>query len=207
MPQNNQQKLKDAVKAMKTAQGEVDYYTDTLKDRFYWGNVFTALRDSLMAVEEKKEKEFGRPTSVWIEKFLPLVPPGYLSSGGLAPETVAPEGFRPRGERGERRGGPGGFGGPGGPGGGRGGPGGGFGPVSTNSIHTIQLTVRALNMSAVKPDANTVTAEAFAEELRSRTNFFRADETKVTGEMIGADTTNLTVTFQINLKLAHPIKL
>ena len=80
-------------------------------------------------------------------------------------------------------------------------------PPRRPTTFTVLLTVKALNLSAVKPDANTVTAEAFAEELRSRTNFFRADETKVTGEMIGTDTTNLTVTFQINLKLAHPIKL
>ena len=46
-----------------------------------------------------------------------------------------------------------------------------------------------------------------AEELRSRTNYFGAESTKVTGDIVGADTTNLTFTFQVTVKLARPMKL
>ena len=64
-----------------------------------------------------------------------------------------------------------------------------------------------MNLTAVKSDANTILAEAFAEELRSRTNHFIADGTKVTGDIVVGDATNLTFTFQVTVKLARPVKL
>ena len=75
----------------------------------------------------------------------------------------------------------------------------------------VLLTCRSVNMKVVKAggaadDAHTVMAEALAEELRSRTNHFIADGTKVTGDIVAPDT-NLTYTFQVTVKLARPVKL
>ena len=50
-------------------------------------------------------------------------------------------------------------------------------------------------------------AEALAEELRSRTNYFSAEGTKVTGDLVGADSTNLTFVFHVTVKLLRPVKL
>jgi hypothetical protein len=66
-----------------------------------------------------------------------------------------------------------------------------------------------VNLRQIKDDANTVLAEGLAEELRSRTNYFNAEvtNTKVSGELVGGDSTNLTFTFQVTVKLARPMKL
>jgi hypothetical protein len=64
-----------------------------------------------------------------------------------------------------------------------------------------------MNLSSVKSDANTVMAEALAEELRGRTNHFLAEGTKVTGDLVGADSTNLTFVFYVTVKLVRPVKL
>jgi len=73
------------------------------------------------------------------------------------------------------------------------------------------LSCRGVNLNRVKADAradaHTIIAEGFAEELRSRTNHFIPDGTKVTGEILGADGTNLTFTFNVTVKLARPVKL
>ena len=80
-----------------------------------------------------------------------------------------------------------------------------------SEIHTLLLSCRGVNLGRVKagaPDnAHTIMAEGFAEELRSRTNYFVPDGTKLTGEILGNDGTNLTFTFNVTVKLARPVKL
>ena len=74
-------------------------------------------------------------------------------------------------------------------------------------MNTILLTCRSVNLNNLKADAHTIIAESVADELRSRTNYFSVDGTKVTGDILGADTTNLTFTFHVTVKLARPVKL
>ena len=62
-------------------------------------------------------------------------------------------------------------------------------------------------MSKTGPAANTSIAEAVAEELKGKTNYFDANMTKVIGDILGADSTNLTISFQVQVKLVRPIKL
>jgi len=64
-----------------------------------------------------------------------------------------------------------------------------------------------VNLDRIKADAHTIIAEAVAEELRSQTNYFVPDGTKVIGEITGVDVTNLTFTFNVAVKLARPVKL
>jgi hypothetical protein len=64
-----------------------------------------------------------------------------------------------------------------------------------------------VNLTSVRPEANTILAEALAEELRARTNFFGTNDTRVTGDIIGGDTTNMTIRFQVSATLARPVKL
>ena len=181
---------------MKTAERELEQYTGLLEDRWYWGNVCTALREAMMAVEDKKEKEFGKPLSVWIEKLSPVAPAGFMSvvtanpaaaAGGdaAAPPAAAPPGRRPKG-----------------------------GPANTatsGEINRIFLTCRGMNMrdQTGKADANTILAESVAEEIRAHTNLFSGDPvvTRTFGPIVNSDTTNLTISFEIDVKLVHPIKL
>lgn len=193
------QRTRDAVAALKKIQGESESFFEWMEQRVYWSSLLTTFRDALIAVEEKKEKEFNTKTGVWIEKLMPVTPPGFLSSVSANPfastPAVAPAAGAPAAGRapGGRK--------AGGAAGGRADDGG------TNQIDTVLLTCRSVNLTSVKSDANTVLAESFAEELRSRTNDFVADGTRIAGDIPGGDLTNLTFTFQLTVKLAKPIKL
>jgi hypothetical protein len=99
---SHEQQLRDATSAMKRVQYETDEYTDWLEDRWYWANVLSALRDSLVAAEEKKEKDFSpAKVGVWVEKLVPVMPAGYLTAGtaelpaALKPPGDAPPPVRP----------------------------------------------------------------------------------------------------------------
>jgi hypothetical protein len=195
------QKTADGVAGLKRIQGEADNYFEWMEDRFHWASLLTTLRDALIVVEDKKEKEFNTKTGVWIEKFTPVVPPGYLMASApagmfaqMAAQPVAAPVATPPPARGQR-------GGAARAASARASAGG------TNQIDTVLLTCRSVNLTSVKSDANTVLAEALAEELRGRTNQFVADGTKVTGDIAGGDVTNLTFTFQVTVKLAKPMNI
>ena len=209
------QKTKDGVAALKRIQAEADNYFEWMEERQYWGALLTTFRDSLVSVEDKKEKEFnakignGVWTGVWIERLTPVVPPGYLMASvpagsfmQMAAQTAAtPAAAAPATGRG------------------RGGAarnaaaktsGGG-----SNQIDTLLLTCRSVNMiylaksanKVLEKDANTGVAVALVEELSGRTNEFVADGTKLTGELAGGEETNMTFTFQVTVKLAKPMNL
>lgn len=190
------QRTRDSVTALKKIQGESESFFEWMEQRVYWSSLLTTFRDALMAVEEKKEKEFNTKTGVWIERLMPVTPPGFLASvtgspttGQMAPETPrAPGGAAVPGAK-------------------KGGAAGRADAGGTNQIDTVLLTCRSVNLTSIKSDANTVLAESFAEELRNRTNDFVAEGTKIAGDIPGGDLTNLTFTFQLTVKLAKPIKL
>jgi type IV pilus assembly protein PilM len=198
----NDQRLREGLGGMKRVQTEAEQFFGWLEDRYRWAEILTVLRQSLSSVEDKKEKEFNAKTGVWVEKFDPITPAGYLtvgndsarpSAGAMAAATPTPvaaptrPGKRPAAAAVAAA------------------------PGGVNEIDTILLTCRSVNMKVVKAggaadDAHTVIAEGLAEELRSRTNHFVADGTKVTGDIVAPDT-NLTFTFQVTVKLARPVKL
>jgi type IV pilus assembly protein PilM len=190
------QRTRDSVTALKRIQGESESLFEWMEQRVYWSSLLTTFRDAMVAVEEKKEKEFNTKTGVWIERLMPVTPPGFLASVTGSPTTaqMAPE--TPRapaaaGAAGAKKAGAAGRADAGG----------------TNQIDTVLLTCRSVNLTSIKSDANTVLAESFAEELRSRTNDFVAEGTRIAGDIPGGDLTNLTFTFQLTVKLAKPIKL
>lgn len=191
------QRLKTATGLMRSAELEAAQYAAAAEDRLSWARLLTAFRDALIAVEDKKEKEFGTKTGVWIEKMQPGISSQYLTVGGEAlpilntifGQTNAPVANTPP----KRKGAP--------PP-----PAGGGG---SSEIVGLLLTCRSVNLntSSGKADAHTIIAEAFADELRSRTNYFLPEGTKVTGDIVGAESTNLTFVFQVAVKLARPVKL
>jgi type IV pilus assembly protein PilM len=194
-------KLKSAINENTTVRAKAEAYSAAMADRAQWARTISVLRAAMIAVEEKKEKEFNEKTGVWIERMLPLTPPGYVSVppdpalalllGGLAPGAAAAPAApatpapTPTGRKG-RATAPSGSG---------------------NEIDHLLLVCRSVNLDRIKADAHTIIAEAVAEELRSQTNYFVPDGTKVIGEITGVDVTNLTFTFNVAVKLARPVKL
>jgi hypothetical protein len=101
------------------------------------------------------------------------------------------------------RGGPGGrFGRPGGPArlGGAGGSG-------EPELSELLLTCKAVNLSRFSSTDNTKLATAVVEEFKTHTNLFNPAQTRIVGDIVGIDSTNLTISFQVMLRLARPIKL
>jgi type IV pilus assembly protein PilM len=195
---NYEQQLRDASASMKRVHIEMDEYTDWLEDRWYWANLLTALRETLIAVEDKKEKDFSTQTGVWIEKLVPVMPPGFLTAGSV--EMASPFPAAAGASEGPRKGRRGA--------GSRGGA--SAQPVasgSTNEVTALLLTCRSVNLAGIRPEANTLLAEAVAEELKARTNYFNPEGTKVTGEILGAEGTNLVIQFQVTARLARPVGL
>src|SRR5262249_32732358 len=146
--------MEDAARQMKVAQSQTDQASVWLGDKGYWGSVLGALREAMIAVEDRKEKEHGtKNIGVWVERLAPIIPAGDLSSSMAPPPGIcgntneaAPP---PAGEFPRPRPGPPGFT-PGGRGGrgGRGGGGNAPPPVSSSSaeIDCILLTCRGVNL-------------------------------------------------------------
>ena len=202
--QQDDTKLKSAMSEMNQVKAKAESYTSTTADRLYWASVLTVFRSSMISVEEKKEKEFGEKAGVWIERMLPLVPPGQLSvpvdpalaqlvgsgptaAGGASATPAEP----PKGKKARAAAAAAGAGG---------------GASGGNEVGTLLLVCRSVNLNRIKADAHTIIAESVAEELRAQTNYFVADGTKVIGEIVAVDT-NLTFTFNVAVKLARPVKL
>ena len=197
------QRLREGLGKMRGIQQESEQFFGWMEDRYRWAEVLTVLRESLMSVEDKKEKELNAKVGVWIERLDPIAPAGYLTVGSDAARTA----FRPADATASPTPEPTGR-----PGRKKPGAAGGTGAASTggiNEIDTVLLTCRAVNLKQVNDSANTVLTETLAEEFRSRTNHFNPDAsmTKVTGNLIDADSTNLTFSFQVTVKLARPMKL
>ena len=214
------QQMEDAARQLKVAQGQSDQHSVWLGDKCYWGSVLVALREAMIAVETSKEAEHGtKSIGVWVERLAPVIPAGYLSVG--LPASALPPGICGSNIAGGEAGLPMEGQGPG-PGPGRDrrdrGPRGGdrmdrMRPPRQASgaggpeIECVLLTCRGVNLNNIKADANSGLANAVEAELRARTNFFDAVDTKLVGGIIGIDSTNFTISFDIQVKLVRPMKL
>lgn len=230
-PESSKSAMTTAGHDLTKATREADHYTESLEDRLYWAKLVMVLRETMLAVEERKEKELGTVNvGVWVERMAPILPDGYMTgapntnalnvaaAGGPPgvnppPDGAAPPPPPPRGgglnipgmEGRQRRGGRGGPGpGPGGFGGGGSASGSGAGGAAGEYI---LLTLRSVNLKSIGPAANSGMVDAVADELKTKTNFFDVTMTKVIGDVVGADSTNLTISFQLQLKLTRPMKL
>jgi type IV pilus assembly protein PilM len=142
----DEQTLSKITRDLKSAEADALQYTDWLQDRFYWADLSTRLRQSLIAVEEDKQKELTTPTGVWIEKLVPV-----SSSSNTVTAAAAPEAPRKAARAGRPA------------------------KQSNEEINTVLLTCRGVNLNKVKPDANTVIAFALQEALKAQTNLFETN--------------------------------
>ena len=178
----DEQALTRVMRDLTTAESDVDQYGAWMEQRFYWATLLSQLREALIAVEDKTEKEFNAKTGVWIEKLTPMSSTTNSSlSSGLAANTQsgAPAAPSPRaaGKRGRKA-----------------------SAVSfTNApaADVLLLTCRAVNMSKIKPTANASIAYAIDSELKARTNLFATNG--VTLGNISEDPLTVTVDFTVKL--------
>jgi type IV pilus assembly protein PilM len=191
------QQLKSATRELAEAQYEADQFAVLLADRQYWPSVLNEMRGALMRVEAKTKTEFGTDTGVWIERFVPVVPPGSLVGTDIGamdvnpPPALVPGPTNALPARATRPAAMGTMVGTRG---------------TTNEITTIIMQCRALNLKKVKPDANSKVAFAFVDELKSLPAFFEANGTQAEN-LPDVEETTLTFTFDVTVKLKRPLKL
>jgi hypothetical protein len=175
---SSQNQLNAANNQLRGARMQLEQYENWIDDRFYWGAVFSKLREILLTVENKKDAEFKAPTGVWIEKFEPA---------GSQAATEQPPGTAPPPRRGRGRGA-------------------GSGQALTTEITSITLGCRAVNARLVTGEAtaNTILIGSLLEELKAATNYFIPDGTEMKGDQRGGDT-DLTIGFDVVVKLKHPL--
>jgi len=180
----DEQALSKVMRDLTTAEGDVEQYGAWMEERFYWASLLSQLREALIAVEEKTEKELNAKTGVWIEKLTPIASATNASlaaasapSGNSPAASTAPaSGGRASRRKAARQ------------------------PVSTNmmAVDALQLTCRAVNMSQIKPTANASIAYAIDSELKARTNLF--NPTGVTlGNISENDPLTISVDFMVKL--------
>ncbi len=197
--QARDQQLKPALRDLAEAQYEAEALAGLLAERHYWASILNEMRSALMRVETKTKTEFGTDTGVWIERFVPVAPPGSLVGTDIAAMEVNPLSVPAPGApdaapvRSGRQPAP--VGGP--KLGTRG---------TTNEITTVDMLCRAVNLKKVKADANSKMAFALAEELKANTATIDANGTQAEN-LEDVDEAALTFTFKVTVKLKHALKL
>ncbi len=69
----------------------------------------------------------------------------------------------------------------------------------------VQFQCRAVNLAKEAADANTKLAFAVQEALMAKTNLF--ETTNITASAVSIDPSELTITFEMTLRLKRPMKL
>jgi len=89
--QQSEQRLRDAMGVLKRAESEAGQFQAWMKDRLQWAELLVAMREALIAVEAKKQQEFGRSVGVWVERLNPNAPDQFLvGCGSGAAKSPAP---------------------------------------------------------------------------------------------------------------------
>ena len=172
-----------------------------MENRFYWADICTELRKVLMTAEAKSKAKLGADTGIWIENLVVSVPGADQQNIATAPAAEAPPVENLMNARLLRRPGP---------------------PVVQtgvtpspsanapsvpNEITAINLTCRAVSLSAVSPSANKDIAYAVQGELKASPLFVPEQTDFLGGGNISADEPPGTFTFGMTAKLKRPLKL
>lgn len=206
---------------LKKVQQDVSQIEAWMKDRYYWADVLTQVRQSLIRVEDAIKVSMRTDAGVWIEQMITAAPraEGDPSAAGAAAgpmpgaDPSMNDAFRRR--YGMERGGmpgppsaeqPMGAPDPGAPAGGGPAPGRGA-KGDTNELATVTFTFRGVSLAAVsgKPEANKSIAYDVLKELQENP-LFDKEGTKTSTDVTLDEQTG-TFTFSIVAQLKHPLKL
>jgi len=174
---------------LQATQKEAAQITEWMEDQYYWGDILTQLRGSLIRSEDDVRKKLsaqkpGVEAGIWIEQ---LSTDSSLSTAS-AGNTFAP----PMGMPGSRM------------------PGVApatdvSGAAAAEPGSVISIVCRAVDLSGVDPSANSEIAYAVENELKSSTNYFKPEGTALTGQI--TPDANGTFTFGVTVTLLNPLKL
>ena len=188
---------------------ESSQLTEWMEQRFYWADVLSELRRTLMQAEATRKQAMGVENGVWIESFTSATPGLTASPTSEAEPESSPMPFYYNRMMMERyfpslRGAPLPSEAEGTPSTTAAKP---AAPTSTNEIAVINMKCRGLNLKKYDPSANNKLAYAVEDELQSSPLFDRKD-TKLSGDIEQVEATNsITFSFGVTLKLKHPMKL
>jgi type IV pilus assembly protein PilM len=195
---------KRLIPEIKNVDAELDQFTGWVEDRYYWANIFSQLRQSLLAVEESQKAALKDETGIWIEKLVPMTPAGpVFTANAFNPEvarqlgspTAAPTTLRTGRKGGAAAAQAAAAQAAGQPGAG----------ASATEITGVILTCRSKNMTSVRASANGEVAYALEAQIKGATNYFEPTNT-VLGA-VTSDPADLTFSFEITVKLKRPLKL
>lgn len=202
-------RLKSEETKFSQARTEVDQISEILYERSYWPEILVEVRRILKATEASSSQSIGAPVGIWVDTFYstePATSPGdvaeeennsakpYMMSRELmlryglikagSPEAAGGEGGEagaPKAAKAKSSG-------------------------STNEVAVLNLTIRAVNLTKVKQEANGQIAYDLQREAKA-SPMFDPSETQLSGNLDQVDDTASTFTFPLKLKLKRPIKL
>lgn len=195
-------KIRKEESKLNKSKSQLDEYQSLLAQRLYWGDLLKELRRACIVTEDKSRQVLSVPTGVWVESFKPSLPDepsfdlygdssgagGDQEGAGMDAEMMARYGLVPDVPLAAD-------------------PmaGGSTGPVDTNSVNTITVKCRAVNLKH-SPSANTRLIDLFQTELQS-SEMFDGKNTKLSGALDLSDPSAVDFGFEMTLVLSNPIKL
>lgn len=229
--QTREQQFKRAYADLKKLKDDAEQITAWMEQRYFWADVLKELRRVFIKVEDNARRKLGAEVGVWAEQFntagrrpdASASPEGEIAPGpagppmgGMDPEIMAA--FRRRYGMDMRGGSPAPVAPvaeqPPGTSPTEGAPAPAPGtegaapaePQNTNEIAKVTLFCRGVNLSSIRPEANTELAFAVLKELQA-CPWFDAEGTKFDDRPLLVDEQTGTFTFGITLKLKRPLKL
>ena len=187
---------------------EVQELTRFVHEKYFWPDILTEIRSSILAAERDTERMLGVHTGIWISSLKPDIPgldlqeaeeiDLYADEPGtgqtmwqMDPEMMARYGLLPNGEFG-----------------------GGFGMEDEEEadpeeglVARLNLVCKGVNRIGINQNANNQLAFNLLEQLHSRTNLFDPAETELTGDLAPVSQSDNIFNFEITIKLANPLEL
>ncbi len=193
--------------ALRDQMAEVQELTRFVHEKYFWPDVLTAVRESIIGAERETERMLGVHTGVWLSSLKPDIPgldlteveeiDYYADEPGsqqtmwqMDPEMMARYGLLPTGEFG------------------------GFGGEEEEEadeeeglVARLNLICKGVNRIGINQNANNQLAFNLLSQLHSRTNLFDTEGTELTGDLAPVSRSDNTFDFEITIKLVNPLEL
>ena len=199
--------LRPEESALSSQLQEVQELTRFVHEKYFWNDILTEVRGSIVAAERETERMLGVHTGIWISEIKPDIPgldltegeeidyyadePGQQQTFMMDAELMARYGLLPTGEFG--------------------GMGGGMDDEEEDPeeglVARLNLICKGVNRIGINQNANNQLAFNLLNQLHSRTNLFDPNETELTGELTPVSRLDNTFDFEITIKLTNPLEL
>lgn len=190
--------LNAALGARDRLKKEADQMMGLVDDRFYWAGILTGLRQIFIKTEDAAKQKLGTDVGLWVETFAPDLPEGGAYAQPAPQQQFSAFGGRTgmeSREMMERYGNMAPIPGQ---------PQPGTEPTAQNEIASITMTCRGVNLTQVSPTANKDLAYTLADQI-NKSGLFAEGTTM--GDITIDETSPLTFSFKLTVKLKRPFKL